>query len=184
MAVHNAAVPVNSPSDARPLVIDAAANDGSATFGDGALPRRTVASYRTYEQAQWAVDHLADRKFPVDRVAIIAEDIRFVEQVTGRRGYGQAAVSSALSTAVAGALFGFIFGPLTLVTPLVSGLILAGYGFVFGAVVGALLGRLFHAGSGGRRDFTSASSLQADRYDVLVDQAVADEAARILAGMR
>src|SRR4051794_16070453 len=58
-------------------------------------PRRMVASYDSYPEAQRAVDYLSDRRFPVERVAIVAEDLRFVEQVTGRMGYGKAALQGA-----------------------------------------------------------------------------------------
>ena len=46
--------------------------------------RVVVASYESYPEAQRAVDYLSDRRFPVERVAIVADDLRFVEQVTGR----------------------------------------------------------------------------------------------------
>lgn len=42
------------------------------------LPRRTVAVYASYAEAQRAVDYLSDRKFPVQRVAIVAEGLRLV----------------------------------------------------------------------------------------------------------
>lgn len=142
--------------------------------------RRTVASYQTYAEAQRAIDSLADRKFPVERTAIVAEGISFVEQVTGRRGWAQAAVSGALSGAVIGALFGFIFGLFDWVDPILSGLTLALYGLIFGAVVGALLSLLFYLFSGGRRDFTSISGMHADHYAVMVDDEVAPEAQRLL----
>ena len=50
--------------------------------------RRTIASYPTYQEAERAVDHLSDQGFPVERVAIIGQDVRLVEQVTGRMGLG------------------------------------------------------------------------------------------------
>ena len=76
------------------------------------------------------------------------------------------------------------FGLFSLITPIVSGIILAFYGLIFGAIVGAIVGLLFHAFSGGRRDFTSVSGIQADRYNVMVDDEVAAEATRLLADMR
>ncbi|MFJ5779242.1 general stress protein [Streptomyces sp. NPDC093094] len=57
--------------------------------------RRTVASYATYQEAEHAVDHLADQGFPVQKVAIIGRDMRLVEQVNGRTGYGEAALHGA-----------------------------------------------------------------------------------------
>jgi hypothetical protein len=149
-----------------------------------AAPRRIVGTYTSYAEAQRAVDYLSDQRFPVERVAIVAEGLRFVEQVTGRLGFGRAILGGAGSGALTGALIGFIFGLFDWVAPLISGLTLALYGFVFGAIVGALFGLLAHALSGGQRDFTSVGGMQADRYNIVVADEVATEAERLLAGLR
>ena len=49
-----------------------------------------VGSYDSYEQAQAAVDYLADEKFAVENVTIIGTDLRMVEKVTGRLSRGRA----------------------------------------------------------------------------------------------
>ena len=147
--------------------------------------RRVIASYDSYAQAQRAVDYLSDQRFPVERVSIVAEDLRLVEQVTGRRGYGQAALEGAGSGAVIGALFGFFVGLFSFTDPLVvSWLVLALYGLVFGAIIGALMGLIFHALTGGERDFSSVGGIEAGRYNVMVDEEVAEEAARLLERLR
>jgi uncharacterized membrane protein len=145
-------------------------------------PRRTVASYPTYQKAERVVDHLADKGFPVHKVAIIGQDVQLVEQVIGKVGFGDAAVRGAASGALPGVLIGWIFGLLNWLDPVVSGLLLALYGLIFGAVVGALFGLLLHAAQGGRRDFASVRSMQPSRYDVVVDEDVAEEAARLVTG--
>jgi hypothetical protein len=145
--------------------------------------RRPVATYPNYGQAQRAVDYLSDQRFPVERVAIVAEGLRFEEQVTGRLGWGRALLNGALGGAATGIFIGFIFGLFSLITPLVSALTLAFYGLIFGAIVGALFGLLFYAFSGGQRDFTSVGSIRAQRYDIVVDSEVANEAERLLATM-
>ena len=143
-------------------------------------PYRRIASFPTYVEAQEVVDWLADRRFPVERLSIVAQDLRFVERVTGRLGYGTAALQGLLSGAVVGALLGFLFGLFSLIEPLVSGLVLALWGLVVGGAAGAVIGLLGHALSGGRRDFAAVGSLQAGQYDVISDEAVADEALRLL----
>lgn len=148
------------------------------------VPRRLVATYGTYAEAQRAVDHLSDEGFPVERVSIVAEGLKFVEQVTGRVGYGQAALHGAGSGAFIGALFGLFLGLFSLVDPLVSALVLVLYGLIFGAILGAVLGLIFHALSGGLRDFSSVGGMEADRYDVMVDDEVAEEASRLIAELR
>ncbi|MEU5523564.1 general stress protein [Streptomyces sp. NPDC047860] len=145
-------------------------------------PRRPVATYERYQEAEHAVDHLVDQGFPVDRVAIIGQDIRLVERVIGRMDYGRAALHGAATGALPGALIGWLFGLVDWVDPLVSALLVALYGLIFGALVGALFGLLLYAMQGGRRDFASVRSMEPSRYDVVVDEAVADEAERLLGG--
>ncbi len=147
------------------------------------LTRETVASYPTYPEAQRAVDFLSDEKFPVERIAIVAEGLRFVEQVTGRLSWGRALLNGALSGAVVGAFIGFFFGLFGLIDPLVTALTLALYGLIFGAIAGAIIGLIAYAFSGGRRDFTSVSGMQADEYAIVVDAEAADEARQILERM-
>jgi hypothetical protein len=146
-------------------------------------PRRVIASYDSYPEAQRAVDYLSDEMFPVERVSIVAEDLRFVEQVTGRRGYGQATLQGAGSGAVIGILFGFFLGLFSLIDPIFSAFLLALYGLIFGAILGAIIGLLGYALSGGRRDFSSVGGIEAGRYNVMADEEVADEASRLLAGL-
>ena len=143
-------------------------------------PRRVVASFTSYEQAEQAVDRLADEHFPVEHVAIVARGLEFVEQVTGRMTYGRAALSGALSGAVIGLLIGWLFGVFDWFDPIVSALWLALDGLWFGAVLGALLGLIGHALSGGRRDFAAVGAMRAQQYDVMVDEPFAEEAARRL----
>jgi hypothetical protein len=61
---------------------------------------------------------------------------------------------------------------------------LAFWGLVLGAILGAIIGLISHAASGGRRDFSSVGGMEAERYDVLADEEVAEEAQRLLSGLR
>lgn len=142
-------------------------------------PLELVASYDSYPDAQKAVDRLADRRFPVERLTIVASDLRIVEQVTGRLGYAGAMAQGALAGAVPGAFFGFILGLFGVITPLVSGFVLAAWGLVIGAAIGALVGLVGHAAMGGQRDFSSVSGLRAARYDLMAAADVAAEARRL-----
>jgi hypothetical protein len=145
-------------------------------------PRRVVvASYDSYPEAQRAVDYLSDERFPVERVAIVAEDLRLVEQVTGRRGYGKAALQGAGSGALIGLIFGFFLGLFNVVDPLVSAFFLGIVWLIYGAIIGLIVGLIGHAVSGGQRDFSSIGGIQAGRYNVMADEEVADEASQLLA---
>ena len=146
--------------------------------------RRTIASYPTYREAERAVDFLADQHFPVERVSIVGHDLHFVEQVTGRMGYPEAALRGAIAGAVVGVLMGWLFGIFDWFEPLLAAAWLAFQGLWFGALVGALIGLGLHALMQGRRDFSSVSAMRADRYEVIADDAVSEEAARLLAGLK
>lgn len=156
------------------------------TSGDTAQSmshRRTIASFTNYRDAERAVDHLSDNKFPVGRTAIIGVDVRMVEQVVGRMNWGRALLNGATAGAVPGLLFGWIFGLFDLINPLVAAFTLALYGLVFGAVIGALMGAIFYGLQRGRRDFSSVTMMVPSRYDLVVDEEIADEARRLLSGM-
>lgn len=139
--------------------------------------RRTIASYNTYAEAQRAVDYLSDQRFPVQRIAIVAEGIRLVEQVTGRLNYGRATLAGALSGATTGLFIGVLISLFTIGANVLSmGLL----GLVIGAIIGAITGVIGYALTGGRRDFTSVSGIQAERYNVMADLDVANDAIRLL----
>ncbi|WP_306748104.1 general stress protein [Saccharothrix yanglingensis] len=80
-----------------------------------------VGSYETYAEAERAVDHLSDNRFPVERAAIVGRGLNSVEQVAGRLTTWGAAARSAVSGAVPGALFGWLFGLFDWVDPLIAG---------------------------------------------------------------
>jgi hypothetical protein len=136
------------------------------------LPRITVARYADYASAQRAVDYLSDNSFPVERTAIVGTDLRLVETVLGRMTVGRAAMAGAGSGAWFGLLIGLVF---TIFSTSAWWAVLL-TALVVGAIWGAIFGAVAHALTGGRRDFTSRSSLQASQYAVVVDAEVADEA--------
>jgi hypothetical protein len=145
--------------------------------------RRIVASFPTYEEAQRAVDYLSDEKFPVERVAIVGEGLRLVEQITGRLTWWKAALGGLLGGVITGFLLGWLFGVFNFLNPVVPVVTLALWGLILGAVIGTLAGVIGYAATGGQRDFTSVSMMQAAQYNILVDTDVADDAQRLLARM-
>ena len=146
-----------------------------------ALPvgRYALASYSQYEQAQAAVDHLSDAGFPVESLTIMGADLRLVEQVTGRLTTGRAAAAGAASVGWLGLLLGLFIGFFAESGTALLGL--AFYGLLSGAVFGAIMGLAAHRATGGKRDFSSKRGLAATRYELLVEQAQAQEAERLLA---
>ncbi|MET1062935.1 MAG: hypothetical protein ABWX71_08555, partial [Aeromicrobium sp.] len=58
--------------------------------------------------------------------------------------------------------------------------LLALYGLLIGAVIGAIIAVIVYALQGGRRDFTSVTFTRPRRYELVVDDEVADQAAQLL----
>jgi hypothetical protein len=157
---------------------------GSTIRNTDTRPRKTIASFDRYAEAQRAVDRLSDAGLPVDRVAIVGTGLKYVEQVTGRLTVGRAALRGAAQGATLGGLFGLVFGLVFTIDPSPVLLLLVLYGLVAGAIVGAVLGATFHALTGGRRDFSSLAGIQASRFEVQADDDVADRAADLLRSPR
>ena len=144
----------------------------------GLTQKTTVATYASYAEAERAVDHLSDKGFPVERVAIVGSGLRTVEQVAGRLTVGRAALAGASQGAMIGLFFALLFG-LFFEGPNFLGLLL--YGLIAGALFGAAFGAALQAAQGGRRDFASVRGMQAERYEVQVDHEHSARAKQLLA---
>jgi hypothetical protein len=145
-----------------------------------AEPATAVVSYDTYASAQRAVDYLSDNGFPVSTVSIVGTDLRLVEKVLGRMTVARAAGAGSLSGAWFGLFIGLLLSIFTTTSAWIVVLLAA---IAIGAVWGAIFGAIAHAMTGGRRDFNSASSLQAGQYAVMVASDRADEARQLLTRM-
>ncbi len=134
-----------------------------------------LASFSDYLEAQRLVDRMSDDGFPVESVRIIGDGVRTVEQVTGRMTRGRAAVAGAAGGAWFGVFIGLLFGLFTTGGTWVWLVLVS---MVIGAFWGAVFGFVAHWSTRGQRDFSSVMTLQAQRYEVHVDQARAAQAAR------
>src|SRR5262249_25125357 len=132
--------------------------------------------YADYAAAQRAVDYLSDQKFPVERTSIVGTNLALVETVLGRLTTGRAALAGAASGAWIGLFIGLLLG-------LFSGhnwFAVVFTSIIIGVVWFAVFGALAHAATGGRRDFSSRSTLRAGQYAVNVDSEVAEQARQLL----
>ncbi|RLP94331.1 MULTISPECIES: general stress protein [unclassified Micromonospora] len=157
----------------------------SAPSGNGHGPETgpptvTIGSYPDYPSAQRVVDYLADNRFPVEHSAIVGTNLTLVETVLGRMTTGRAALLGAGTGAWFGLFIGLLFGIFTVGNWLAVIVV----GLVIGAIWGAVFGAVAHAMTGGQRDFTSASSLRAGQYAVIVDAQLADQARQLLGRMQ
>jgi hypothetical protein len=141
------------------------------------LPKgESIGRYTSYLDAQKAVDYLADNKFAVQQVAIIGNDLKSVERVTGRLSYPRVALASAASGAWFGLFVGLILGLFAgsdMISTVPSSIAL-------GAIFWLLFGVITYALQRGKRDFTSVSQVVATSYDVIVEPGLAGEARRLL----
>lgn len=134
-----------------------------------------IAEFETYQQAQALVDKLSDAKFAVEHVRIVGTGLTTVEQVLGRMTYGRAALTGALGGAWFGLFIGILFGLIV-----GNAWVWVVWTVLMGAAFGIVAGVLQHAMTGGKRDFTSLQTLQAERYGVQVTDEHAAEAVRIM----
>ena len=131
-----------------------------------------------YVDAQRVVDQLSDDGFPVERLTIVGEGVKFVERVTGRLTALRALGRGLLTGLLMGLFFGLLYG-LFFIQPVVWLSVLL-YSMAFGAVLGATFGLLGHLMTGGTRDFSSVGAMAASEFVVLCDPAHADDARRRL----
>ncbi|MCR2826432.1 general stress protein [Microbacterium sp. zg.Y909] len=124
----------------------------------------TVASFTTYEAAQKAVSAMIAADVPARDIAIVGQDLRSIEKVTGRLGYATAARQGAINGLLLGMLFAAIF---VLGTPEVPIQLFVGVLFV-GIAVGMLMSIITYSLIRRRRDYASITQVVADRYDVTV----------------
>ena len=139
-----------------------------------------VGSYDTYEQAQRAVDFLSDEHFPVQHVTIVGNGLRMVERVTGRLTQGRAAATGAAG----GAWWGLFIGVMLMIfssSEQADGFLVLLLTLISGAVFGAVFGIIGYSLTGGKRDFTSQSSVVATSYEVLCKYQHAEDARALLA---
>jgi hypothetical protein len=131
------------------------------------IPRgETLATFDAYASAQKLVNSLVSDGVPFRSLSIVGTDVNLVERVTGKIGYGRAALSSAMSGSWLGVLAGLVFvivSPADVITPIVAGGIIgAGIGMVVGMV-------LFTLAGSNRRSYRSMQQIVAKSYRVVVE---------------
>ncbi|KLL96045.1 membrane protein [Rhodococcus sp. IITR03] len=124
------------------------------------------------------MDHLSDEGFPVEYLRVVGQGVTTVEHIEGRMTNGKAALRGAAAGVWTGLLFGLLLALLLPATGMATVILAA---VVFGAVWGGSLGFFTHWSTGGRRDFVSRKSIEASRYDLMVDSEFVDQAREKLA---
>jgi hypothetical protein len=125
-----------------------------------------LGEYATYPEAQSVVDRLAKAEFPVSQLAIIGNDLKMVERVTGRLTYGRAALTGSASGAWMGLFLGLL---LTLFNPVAGALAYLAAAVAIGAGFGMLFSITTYSINRRRHDFTSVHQVVASSYRIVVD---------------
>jgi hypothetical protein len=133
---------------------------------------QVVGSYGSYADARRRWDLLAGRRFPMDRVRIVAHGSVGGPGRSGWARFGGAVVRGWLLGVVTGFAAGLLAGLLVLTEPLGAALTVAAAGAIVGAVAGVVLGLGLELAAAGR---------VAERYDLVADEPVADWARSLLA---
>lgn len=133
-----------------------------------------IADFTKYQDAVEFVDRLVANEFPAQLVSIIGSDLRTVEQLRGKLGYGRIALSGLITGSWVGLLFGLLFGSSDPTEAALASNI--GAGIVIGAGVGMLLNVIRFSLAKSKRTFISTSQVVANRYDVLVPAEQSEQA--------
>lgn len=127
----------------------------------------TLATFTDYKLAVKYVEGLIENDFPARQVSIIGTDLKTVESIRGKLGYGRVALSGALTGAWLGMFLGLIFGATgtgeeaVLLTNVAAGI-------VIGSGIGMLLNVIRFSMTKNRRGFISGQMVVAKKYEVVV----------------
>jgi hypothetical protein len=128
---------------------------------------QTLATFADYKLAVSYVESMIENDFPARLVSIIGTDLKSVESIKGKLGYGRVALSGALTGSWLGMFLGLIFGATgtgteeVLLTNVLAGI-------VIGSGVGMLLNILRFSLTKNRRGFISGQTVVAKKYEVVV----------------
>lgn len=142
-----------------------------------------VGEYASYQEAAGLVDRLINADFAPAKISIVGSDLKLVERVRGRLGYGRVALSGAMMGFWLGLLFALLIGAGIEATPEGAINYLPDQFFsvlVIGAGVGMLFSILRYALARNKRSFLSQQMPVAQRYEVIVPESDAAVAQQII----
>ena len=125
-----------------------------------------VGQFKNYREAVNVVEQLVESGFPARLISIIGSDLKTVETLKGKLGYGRVALSGAVTGSWIGLFFGLLFGATSTTEQVVLTNLSAG--IVIGAGVGMLLNVIRFSLTKNKRSFISAQAVVAKKYDVIV----------------
>ncbi len=137
-----------------------------------------VGRYARHEDAQAAVDLLAEREFPVQHLSIVGTDLRQVEHVVGTLSYAKVALSGALQGAFFGVFMAFLMIAFAQDSPAVAFTTAVPLGIFFWMILAVIS----YSRNGGARNYTAVGQIVAGSYELVCSPQEAQEARRLLGG--
>lgn len=137
-----------------------------------------VGRYSRHEDAQAAVDLLAEREFPVQHLSIVGTDLRQVEHVVGTLSYAKVALSGALQGAFFGVVMAFLMIAFAQDSPAVAFTTAVPLGIFFWMILAVIS----YSRNGGARNYTAVGQIVAGSYELVCSPQEAQEARRLLGG--
>lgn len=135
--------------------------------GPGLPDGSALAAFTNYQEAVGYVEKMIQNDFPARLVSIVGTDLKTVESIKGKLGYGRVSLSGALTGSWLGMFFGLIFGATGAATEqLVLTNVVAGV--VIGAGIGMLINIIRFSMTKNRRGFISGQTVVAKKYEVVV----------------
>lgn len=141
----------------------------------------SLAQFTNYREAVSFVEKMIENGFPARFVSIVGTDLRSVETVKGKLGYGRVSLSGALTGSWLGMFFGLIFGAAGSEQVLISNV---GAGIVIGAGIGMLVNIIRFGMTKNKRGFISAQAVVAKKYEVMVPKEQAQLAKKSIAASK
>jgi len=126
---------------------------------------QTLATFADYKLAVTYVESMIENDFPARLVSIIGTDLKSVESIKGKLGYGRVALSGALTGSWLGMFFGLVFGATGAEAILLTNITA---GVVIGAGIGMLINVIRFSLTKNRRGFISGQMVVAKKYEVVV----------------
>ncbi len=153
------------------------------SFGPAIPKGYVLGEFVNYLDAAQLVDKLVSADFAPAKISIVGSDLKLVERVRARLGYGRVALSGAMTGFWLGLLFALLIGAGIEVAPEGGVNYLPDQFFsvlVIGAGVGMLISILRFALVKNKRSFISSQMPVAQRYEVIVPEEDAAAAQKIV----
>ncbi len=137
-----------------------------------------LAQFKNYREAVKAVEQLVENGFPPSLISIIGSDLKTVETLKGKLGYGRVALSGAVTGSWIGLFFGLVFGATSSAEQVVVTNLTAG--IVIGAGIGMFFNVIRFSLARNKRTFISGQAVVAKKYDVVVPVGQLNEAKKAM----